>query len=173
MSSRRALAPRRYTCWTSPRRSGVSTCIIRRTTRGMAPGTSISMQHSSGTSWKPSARAASAGDLGAQIGRGREDHADHLVGAQAVPFHHLGHELGRAVQYLLPLVRRNLDGTPDGPDGHSRSLPRTYMPTAAYRSPISASDSRRVLPGRSDPRLTGPTCVRTSRLTGWPASASM
>src|SRR5579871_4709628 len=37
-------------------------CIISRTTRGIAPGTPISPAHNSGTSWKPSLRAASAGN---------------------------------------------------------------------------------------------------------------
>ena len=37
-------------------------CIISRTTLGIEPGTAISVQHSSGTSWKPRERAASAGN---------------------------------------------------------------------------------------------------------------
>ena len=50
MSSRRAVAPRRYTCWSAARGLPVSTCMSSRTTRGMAPGTSISLAHSNGTS---------------------------------------------------------------------------------------------------------------------------
>src|SRR5215813_726053 len=131
------------------------------------------------------------GELCPQVRRGREDHADHLVSIQAVSFHHLGHQLGRAVQYLLTVVCPDLDGASDGPDRHNRSFPArlsrdpirppgrprfrgwAYMPTAAYRFPTSAVDSRLDVPGRSDPRLTGPIWVRTNLLTGWPTAASM
>src|SRR5262249_59760263 len=98
------------------------------------------------------------------------------------------------------LVRVDLDRAADRPDRHQpsffpalRTLPRPphpsppsapfaalpipglpgYRPTEAYRSPISLVDRRRVAPGRSEPSATGPTWVRTSRLTGWPTSASI
>src|SRR6266851_3851099 len=68
MSSRSAAAPRRYTCCSAERGWPVSTCISRRTTRGIAPGTPISDAHSSGTSWKPILRAASAGNSAVRSG---------------------------------------------------------------------------------------------------------
>ena len=46
----------------------VSTCAISRTTRGMAPGTGISVAHISGTAWKPVLRAASAGNSAVRSG---------------------------------------------------------------------------------------------------------
>ena len=46
----------------------VSTWAISRTTRGSAPGTSISVAQISGTSWKPSLRAASAGNSAVRSG---------------------------------------------------------------------------------------------------------
>src|SRR5579875_18826 len=68
MSSRRAAAPRRYTCWICDRGRSVSTCAISRTTRAMAPGTAISVAQISGTSWKPILRAASAGNSAVRSG---------------------------------------------------------------------------------------------------------
>src|ERR1700730_2003905 len=68
MSSRSAAAPRRYTCCSAERGWPVSTCMSRRTTRGIAPGTPISDAHSSGTSWKPILRAASAGNSAVRSG---------------------------------------------------------------------------------------------------------
>src|SRR3954453_10687685 len=62
MSRRSATAPRRYTCCTAERGTSISACDISRTTRGSAPGTSISVVHSSGTSPIPSSRAATAGN---------------------------------------------------------------------------------------------------------------
>src|SRR3954470_8095948 len=49
-------------CVTSERVRGVVTCAIRRITNGMAPATSISWVHISGTSPMPSSRAATAGN---------------------------------------------------------------------------------------------------------------
>ena len=43
---------------------------------------------------------------------------------------------------------------------HGAIVAAGYIPTAAYRFPTSAVVSRRDVPGRSDPRLTGPTWVR-------------
>ena len=43
-------------------------CAISRITRGSACGTSTSAAHSSGTSWKPSLRAASAGNSDVRSG---------------------------------------------------------------------------------------------------------
>src|SRR5215469_10375050 len=43
-------------------------CIIRRTMRGIALGTSISVAHSSGTSWNPGLRAARAGNSAVRSG---------------------------------------------------------------------------------------------------------
>src|SRR5215469_12689878 len=68
MSSRRATAPRRYTCSSADRGLLVSTCMSNRTTRGIAPGTAISLAQSSGTSWNPILRAASAGNSAVRSG---------------------------------------------------------------------------------------------------------
>ena len=57
-SVRSCAAPRRYTCRSSARERGVSTCASSRSTLGMAPGTEISVAQMSGTSVSPSARAA-------------------------------------------------------------------------------------------------------------------
>src|SRR5262245_11790436 len=62
MSLRSASAPRRYTCCTLDRGWSSSACTMTRMTRLIAPGTSISWAHSSGTSLKPRLRAPSAGN---------------------------------------------------------------------------------------------------------------
>jgi hypothetical protein len=48
--------------------SDVSTCASRRSTRGIEPGTPISVVHSSGTSVSPSNRAAYAGNSALRSG---------------------------------------------------------------------------------------------------------
>jgi hypothetical protein len=58
--------------------------------------------------------------LGRQIGRGREDHADHVVGGEVVAPHHLGHQLGDPGQDRVTVVALDLDRTADRPH-HGRS----------------------------------------------------
>jgi hypothetical protein len=57
-SVRSAAAPPRYTCRSSERGRSVSVWASSRSTRGIALGTEISVAHSSGTSTRPSCRAA-------------------------------------------------------------------------------------------------------------------
>src|SRR5215472_535588 len=130
------------------------------------------------------------GKLRVQVPGGAEHHADHVRRGQPVARHHLCHQLGRALEDRRALVRVDLDRAAYRPDRHQAPPPHPlrpappsppfpalglpgYRPTAAYRSPISLVDRRRVAPGRSEPSATGPTWVRTSRLTGWPTSASI
>src|SRR6185312_1021176 len=120
---------------------------------------------------------------GEVVGHGEQD-ADHGVRRELVTAHHRGHQLRGPLQDLLPPVPVELDRPAYSPDCHVCHPSKfrrpqgtagcwPHSPTAAYSSPISFVVRSRVVPGRRLPSRTGPTSVRTSRLTGWPASASI
>ena len=100
----------------------VSTCISSRTTRGIAPGTSISVAHSSGTSWKPSLRAASAGNSAVRSWVAVNTHADHVVRGQLLRVMTSVTSSDGAFQDRRALVRGHLDRAADRPDRHQMSF---------------------------------------------------
>jgi hypothetical protein len=61
-------------------------------------------------------------ELGGEVGRHREHHADDVVGRQLITAHHLGDKLRRPLKDRLTLVGIDLDRSPNCPDCHVLSL---------------------------------------------------
>ena len=159
MSSRRAAAPRRYTCCSAARGLPVSTCISSRTTRGRAPGTSISLRAQQRHVLEPDLAGGQGGELGGEVGGGGENDADHIVGDQVVARHDLGDQLGRSPSRMASRSFASI-----------WTAPRIALTaTDCLLRPVAAARRCRRWPAGYRPRLHADGRVQLADLARWSA----
>ena len=185
----------------SARGRSVSTWAIIRTTRGIEPAISSSRAHSSGTSPKPSRRAAYAGNSETRSEVAVKMTEMKSSTSRPLDVHHVGHHLGDPLEHVLARRRPRAGSLPAPPDrhadpslGHRTSGCRRADGAATGREPRDRSctgsapsqagarpagrrarravSSRELADSEAARAATGPIAVRVSRRTGWPTWSS-